>query len=188
MISRMGQIYVVRIRALVVVATALVLVGGCERRNQHEAAMPQEPIAAGREGVSAWHWQLDYHNFNDSQLSVYRDQRRIAQYQLDCNLEPSDPESESEDGEGARVDVVYPAGHRAGLLVVACPVGAHSVQLALFDPLINRDSALFYKVGSFFADWELRGDQLWVLYDQPCTRPDETSCEIPFETIELPWQ
>lgn len=167
------------------VATALILVGGCEGGDQREAAMPQ--VSVGQESVSRWQWQLDYYSFDGSQVSVYRDDRRIARYQFDCNLEPPSPESESEDGEGAHVDVVYPKSHPAGVMVVICPVGAHSVQLELFDPLTDQESALFYKVGSFYADWELRGDKLWVMYDQPCTLPDEMPCEIPFETIELPW-
>ncbi len=174
-----------RKRGLVLGALALFLVG-CEHRGQPEAATPQEsPVA--QKSVAQWRWELDYYDFDDSQVSVYRNERRIAQYQFDCNLEPPDPESEADDGESARVDVVYPNSHPAGVLIVICPVGAHSVQLEVFDPLTDPERALFHKTGSFYADWTLAGDRLWLMYDQPCTRPDEEPCEIPFETVELSW-
>jgi len=175
------------INRIALLAATLVVAAGCQRGNHREAAIPQESTSVVPESVPRWRWQLDYYDIAGSQLSVYRDERRIAQYRVDCNREPPSPESEAEEGQRARVDVVYPKSHPAGLMVVICPVGAHSVQLELFDPLTSRKSALFHEVGSFYADWELRGDRLWVKYDQPCTGPDDIPCEIAYETIELPW-
>lgn len=176
----------IRLNRIALAVAAMLVAGGCEHGNRGEAAMSRDSIPVGSE-LRPWRWQLDFYDFDGSRLSVYRDDRRIAQYRFDCNLEPPSAESGGEEGEGARIEVVYPQSHPAGLLVVICPVGAHSVQLELFDPLTDGQRALFHEVGSFYADWEMRGDRLWVRYDRPCTRPDDIPCEIGYETIERPW-
>ena len=134
--------------------------------------------------TSPWSWQLDRAGFDESQISIHQQDQAIASYTIECDL--SDANTEVDDEEMPSVDKVITSEHPNGLLAVVCNIGAHSKEVLLFDPLSNSEQAVYTKTGSYYADWKLKEDALWIIHDQPCTQADESNCDAPFEQVEFP--
>ncbi len=139
-------------------------------------------------GADGWSWAIESAGFGGSRIAVKSGNIVRARYEVECDLSARDVGDVDEPEDVApSVDRVRPDSHPAGLLAVVCPVGAHSARLSFFDPLVDSTQPVFTRTGSFFAHWELRKGGLWAIYDQPCEAKHPGACEIPFETVELPW-
>jgi len=133
-----------------------------------------------------WTWQLDRAMLNDSVVSISIDGQAISHYEFSCDLSDALLETE-EDESSATIDSVVTDSNPEGLLVVTCMFGAHSEQISIIDPFQNKRHAEFSKVGSYFVDWHLNDDQLWIKYDESCEKKDNDVCDVPFLTVEMPW-
>lgn len=138
---------------------------------------------ADQKPTSSWQWELLKAKFYDSEIVIIKDQKKIAQYHFDCDLSDHKNKEESTPS----IDQVMTSKNPQGLLIVTCPVGAHSVQLNIFDPDKNTKDAIFSKTGSYVAYWEIESEQLWVVYDQPCQVSEKKQCEVPFEQVRIAW-
>lgn len=135
-------------------------------------------------------WRLGQTDLYESQISLYQADDNIATYTVSCDLseavgsELSDERTEAENSESPSIDIVQTNTWSQGVLIVRCIVGAHSQMVAVYDPFSSEQDAVYSKTGSYYAEWELRDDDLWVRYDQRCLEGDETPCENAFIELE----
>lgn len=131
----------------------------------------------------SWQWNLLKAKFFDSEIAIIKDQKKIAQYHFDCDLSEYKNKEESTPS----IDQVITGKYSQSLLIVTCPVGAHSVQLSIFDPDKNTKDAVYSKTGSYLAYWEMEAEQLWIIYDERCESSKTKLCEVPFEQVRIAW-
>jgi len=131
-----------------------------------------------------WQWKLSKGQLYDSEISVYQNGSRIANYQIDCDLS----EYQNKEEFTPSIDKVITTKKPTGLLIVTCVVGAHSVRINIYDPLSNIKESIFSKTGSYVAYWEMESGALWITYDQVCVTSKSKQCDARFEQIRVPWK
>lgn len=141
------------------------------------------PIHAFEFSSKPWQWKLTKASLYESEIVILSEEKTIAKYELSCHLSDHQDEEESV----SSIDIITIKNHSAPLLIVTCPIGAHSARLSIFDPYIDSEKALFTQTGSYSAYWEIIKDRLWIIYDRRCIESDSNTCEIPFELVRTPW-
>jgi len=131
---------------------------------------------------STWQWRLIKAEFGHSEIAITSNKQTIAEYNFDCNLSNTTPPDEEDIGPS--IDKVDSKKLPGPVLIVVCPVGAHSVELNIINPNKNNIEPVYSITGSYIAFWELKAEQLWITYDRPCTPSQTDNCEIPFKQIK----
>jgi len=130
---------------------------------------------------SPWSWHIVSGGLDESRVAIYRQTELVGIYDFSCDLTGA---GSGEMGEtDASLDLVQPASHPQGLLVITCNVGAHSQHIAIVDPAEKRHQPVFARTGSYFARWELEDGELWLSYDRPCATLVSVECPDGFETV-----
>lgn len=140
-------------------------------------------VKADESSDNTWQWKLLKAELYDSEIAIVKKQVKIAHYQLDCDLS----EYQNEDEFTPSINKIVNSKQPHGLLIVTCNVGAHAVRLNIFDPHKNTKEPIFSQTGSYLAYWEIESEQLWIIYDTPCTSSKAKQCEAPFEQVRIPW-
>ena len=141
-------------------------------------------------------WQLKASDYSYSNINIYHGDRWLNQYELACDVSSLIPSQKSPSQERPsqesqidhleqemdinQLEFVYPENHKKGVLVVICPVGAHSVQLSVYDPFLTRTTPLWEKTGSYLAHWTIEEGKLLLTYDKPC---DKQPCDAGFYSV-----
>lgn len=128
-----------------------------------------------------WSWHIVSGGLDESRVAIYRQTELVGIYDFSCDLTAAGngemPETD------ASLELVQPASHPLGLLVITCNVGAHSQHLAIVDPAKRIHQPVFATTGSYFASWELEDGELWISYDRPCVTGISVECPDGFETL-----
>lgn len=131
-------------------------------------------------------WSLLSSDFEASKIAILRDNKRIAEYEINCNVQEAlSPSPDQLDGERNKVGVVATPSKPQGLLITSCRFGAHSKKLSVYDLADDRQSPVWEKTGSYFAEFSVNEySELVLSYDRPCNKQN---CSAPFVTEDVLW-
>ena len=128
-----------------------------------------------------WSWHIVSGGIGESRVSIFRRDRLIGIYDITCDLTMA-VEGSRENAE-ATINLVDLDSNPAGLLLITCNVGAHSRQIAVIDLASKSTRPALVRTGSYFADWEVQDDELWISYDRPCDTGPTVECPDGYETV-----
>jgi len=134
-----------------------------------------------------WAWALGSTSTFHSELSITDKNKTTQLFEFQCNLKPSiakvgQNKLLNKDG-STTIKTVVTKTHPNGLLLIICPIGAHSKQVTIINPNAVDSKVLLQKTGSYSAGWKLIDQRLRVYYDAPSKYQQENSYETQFETI-----
>ncbi|WP_156815211.1 hypothetical protein [Amphritea japonica] len=131
-------------------------------------------------------WSLLSSDIDSSKIAVSRDNRVIAEYDLNCDVgEALNQNSEQLDGEMNKVGLVVTYSKPQGFVITSCRFGAHSKRLTVYDLEIKSSTPVWERTGSYFGEWSINQNYDLVLsYDEPCNNLD---CPAPFVQKDVIW-
>ncbi|MFT5225821.1 MAG: hypothetical protein ACI9YO_003298 [Gammaproteobacteria bacterium] len=117
-------------------------------------------------------WKLLSTDWYSSKIAVIRDNQRIAEYDLYCDMtEALTPVPEQLDGEKNKVGLVVTHSNPQGLVVISCRSGVHSKQLSVYDLESKSQQPVWEETGSYYGEWSINQHYDLVLsYDEPCRK------------------
>lgn len=132
-------------------------------------------------------WTLLSSDFESSKIEINRDQKPIAEYDLNCDVSESlAPNPEQLPAELNTVGLVVTPSNPQGFVISSCRFGAHSKQLSVYDLKSKHQDPVWEKTGSYFAEWSINENYELVLsYDKPCNLEN---CEAPFVRVDVVWE
>ena len=132
-----------------------------------------------------YRWKLGAFDFNSSVINIFKGNKLLRAYTIDCDASEATINSlDQEDAESNTIDIITLSEKSTALLIVNCRVGAHSRQLSVYNLATNHSEPVWLKTGSYFAEWKIKNNNLWLIYDRPCS---SNSCVSPFKTEEEQW-
>ncbi len=144
-----------------------------------------------------WDWMLHSSGFMESVVKITTETKDDTSKKiegrvvLNCDLSTyNQVASEAKTAEHAEVASIHRINTRdfpGGLLITTCYVGAHSEMLSIINPAERINEEVFSVVGSYYVEWALKRDTLWITYDRPCVPDNNTTCETPFSPITISW-
>jgi len=136
---------------------------------------------AHHDSGAAWSWHVVSGGLDESRVAIYRQRELVGIFNFSCDLTDAGEDQLPETD--AQLNLVQPASHPDGLLVITCNLGAHSQHIAIVDPAKKTNQPVFAKTGSYFVKWELEDGELWISYDHPCNTGLSVECPDGFETV-----
>jgi hypothetical protein len=139
-------------------------------------AMDKKQHAAESKESTSWQWAIAESSMLESKITISNaarvDSSNHNNYQVGCNLVDANKYGKEDKDEitdpPSRVEKFVNSELPNGILLISCPVGAHSRLLEVYDPSKQSSKPVFSRVGSYYAGWKVEQERLVLYFDQPC--------------------